>query len=403
MADFAKKKQDAVSWAPKALEEPIFVTRPRMPEKQAFMEAVDILWKSKWLTNNGAFHRELEARLRLLVGEGDVALTANGTLSLLLALKVAGVEAGKKIITTPFTFAATTHAVDWVGCEPVFADLDPVTGNIDPASVANLMDEDVAAVLPVHVFGTPCDHEALQAICDDANIPLVYDAAHSFATRLDGRSVFALGTVSSTSFHATKLFSTAEGGAVFVRGADDKLMCDRFKNFGIANQDTIERSGLNMKMSEFHAAFGLLGLDGVAQEIAQRQAIATTYMARLAGVDGIRAVTTGIGFEPNWSYFAICVDEVRAGISRDQLFNQLTTLNIHCRKYFYPLTSRTPTYAHLPTAAEEHLPVAHRFEREVLCLPIFGELPESTAAYIGDVIRMQAGYPPISKQAAPTG
>lgn len=400
LADFANQKQGATDWVPKALEEPIFVTRPRMPQKQAFIEAVDILWKSKWLTNNGAFHRELEARLQLLVGEGEVALTANGTLALLLALKVAGVETGKKVITTPFTFAATTHAVDWVGCEPVFADIDPVTGNIDPVSVANLMDDDVAAVLAVHVFGTPCDDEALQTICKEADIPLVYDAAHSFGTSVGGRSVFAMGTASATSFHATKLFSTAEGGAVFVRDADDKLRCDRFKNFGIANQDTIERSGLNMKMSEFHAAFGLLGLDGVNREIALRQAIATTYMARLAGVDGIRAVTTGIGFEPNWSYFAICVDEARVGISRDALFGALAALNIHCRKYFHPLTSRTPTYAHLPTASAEHLPVAHRFEREVLCLPVYGDLSVKTAAYIGDVIRHLAGYAPISKQMA---
>lgn len=379
------------------------MTRPRMPNKQAFIDAVDILWKNKWLTNNGAFHRELEARLRLVVGKGEVALTANGTLALLLALKVANVTAGKKIITTPFTFAATTHAIDWVGCEPVFADIDPVTGNIDPANVADLMSEDVAAVLPVHVFGTPCDNDALQLICDEAKIPLVYDAAHSFGTSIDGRSVFTLGSVSATSFHATKLFSTAEGGAVFVRNADEKLMCDRFKNFGIANQDTIERSGLNMKMSEFHAAFGLLGLDSVWDEVAQRQAIATTYMGLLAGIDGISAVTTGIGFEPNWSYFAIRVDESRTGISRDQLFDKLAALNIHCRKYFYPLTSRTPTYAHLPTASAECLPIAHRFEQEVLCLPIYGDLPVSTASFISNIIRSLTGYEPISNHRSSAG
>ncbi|MEN0000153.1 MAG: DegT/DnrJ/EryC1/StrS family aminotransferase [Pseudomonadota bacterium] len=398
MAEFAKIQPSGPVWVPEALEEPVFVTRPRMPEKAAYKQAIDRLWDNKWLTNNGEFHRALETRLQNLVGEGEVALTANGTLSLLLALKIAGVEPGKKIITTPFTFAATTHAIDWVGCEPVFADIDPVTGNIDPAIVANLVDEDVAAVLPVHVFGTPCDHGALQAICDDAGMPLVYDAAHSFATKLDGRSVFALGTASATSFHATKLFSTAEGGAVFVRSREEKQLCDRFKNFGIASQDKIERSGLNMKMSEFHAAFGLLGLDGVQHEIEQRQAIATTYMARLAGIDGIRAVTTGIGFEPNWSYFAICVDEKRAGISRDDLFDALAALTIHCRKYFYPLTSHTPAYAVLETAGEGNLPVAHRFEREVMCLPIFGDLPLSSAGYIADAIRALVGYPPISNR-----
>ena len=376
-----------------SLESPIFVTKTRMPPKEEYFRALDELWESQWVTNNGLFHRKLEAKLTDFVGEGQVCLTANGTLSLLLALKVAGVMPGTEVITTPFTFPATTHAIDWLNCTPVFSDIDPVTGNIDPERISPLISSRTSAILATHVYGTPCDDARLSEICDPLDIPIIYDAAHAFGVRVDGRSALALGRASSTSFHATKLFSTGEGGAVFIPSEDDKTLIARMKNFGIVDQENIALSGLNMKLSEFHAAFGLVGFDGVAGEIERRAEIAQLYIDKLAQLPGVTIVTRGEGFTPNWSYFAIRIDEKPAGISRDALFEAMRNININCRKYFYPLMSSIPIYEHLPSARPDLLPVATRFADEVLCLPIYGDLGVGTAERIASLVHRLISNP----------
>ncbi len=354
----------------KPLDVPIYVTRPRMPSREAYNEKLDVLWESKWLTNKGTFHQELEAKLKRFVNRGEVTLVANGTLSILLALKAAGVEKGASIVTTPFTFPATTHAVEWLGCRPIFADIDPVSGNICPQSVKDRIEGDTQAILAVHVYGTPCDDDALSAF----GIPVVYDAAHAFGAEYNGRSLLTYGRASSTSFHATKLFSSVEGGAVFVPGEADKERIDRMRNFGILSESEVTMSGLNMKMSEFHAAFGLLAFEEVHHEIEERGEIASRYIEGLRDVEGVEIVTAGKGFTPNWSYFVIRIMPQDSGFDRDELHHFLQSLNINCRRYFRPLTSRIPTYKAEPTALDEMLPNAVRMEQEVLCLPMYGEL-----------------------------
>ena len=371
---------------PKKLNFPIYVTKPRMPSKKVYFAALDELWKSKWLTNNGKFHKALEEKIKILAGSGFVSLTANGTLSLLLALKLAGVKPGTEVITTPFSFPATTHSIDWMNCTPVFADIDPVTGNINPLHVKSLINHNTSAILATHVYGTPCDHDSLTDICDPLNIPIVYDAAHAFGVKKNGSSILTLGRASSTSMHATKLFTTTEGGAVFMPSFEDKFFVDKLKNFGISNQDNVDYSGINMKLSELHAAFGFVGFDNLETEIKNRADLAKIYIDKLSNLKGVTIVTTGDGFTPNWSYFVIRINEVEAGISRDTLFEILKSLNIYCRKYFSPLMSETPVYRNLPSANHNFLPIAHRFAREILCLPIYGDLESSIVKKISKAI-----------------
>ena len=358
------------------LDEAVFVTRPRMPDRQAFDAQLDRIWESRWLTNSGSFHNALEARVADFA-QTHASLTCNGTVSLLMALRLFGVKPGDRVVTTPFTFPATVHAIEWLGAEPVFADVEADTGNICAASVAGRLDGRVTAIMATHVYGTPCDHAQLQALADEHGLALIYDAAHAFGVTVGGESVLRWGDASSVSFHATKLFSTVEGGAVFVGDETLKARLDRMRNFGILNENEIAMSGLNMKMSELHAAFGTLTLDGVAAEIERRAAIAARYSDRLGRLPGLRVISRGEGFQPNWSYYAIAIDADAFGVSRDTVHAALRSLNINLRKYFHPLVSEVPVYADLPTAREDRLPEAAKLAREVLCLPIYGELSDA--------------------------
>ena len=358
------------------LDKAVFVTRPRMPDRQAFDAQVDRIWESRWLTNSGSCHNALEARVADFA-QAHASLTCNGTMSLLMALRLFGVKPGDRVITTPFTFPATVHAIEWLGAEPVFADVEPDTGNICAASAAERLDDRVTAIMATHVYGTPCDHARLKPLAERHGVALIYDAAHAFGVTVDGESVLRWGDASSVSFHATKLFSTVEGGAVFVGDETLKARLDRMRNFGILNENEIAMSGLNMKMSELHAAFGTLTLDGVAAEIERRAAIAARYSDRLGRLPGLRVISRGDGFQPNWSYYAIAIDADAFGVSRDVVHAALRSLNINLRKYFHPLVSEVPVYAQLPTAQADRIPDAARLSREVLCLPIYGELADA--------------------------
>jgi dTDP-4-amino-4,6-dideoxygalactose transaminase len=353
--------------------EPIYVMRPTMPDPKAYGLMLEEIWRSRWLTNNGKFHDELERALSSHLKVPNISLVGNGTLAVLLALRAAGIRGGS-VVTTPFTFPATTHCLEWLGARPIFADVDPTTGNVDPHSVRERVAPDTTAILAVHVYGRPCDHEALQKIARDNKLKLVYDAAHAFGVEVDGQSILTWGDASAISFHATKLFSTVEGGAVIVPNKENKGYVDRLKNFGIVDEETVREPGINARMNELQAAFGLLRLGDIGQEIAGRRAVAAIYDSMLSQTAGIHIITRDGAFTRNYAYYAIRVDGDEAGVSRDAIHDALKRQNVLTRKYFHPIVSSTVSYAHLPTASRRELPVAYRLDEQVLCLPMYGSL-----------------------------
>ena len=362
------------------------VMRPSLPDLHAYTELLGSIWASRWLTNLGKFHVELETRIAEYLGVEHLSLVSNGTLALLLALRMAGVRGGS-VVTTPFTFPATTHCIEWLNATPIFADVELGTGNIDPNSVRERIQADTKAILAVHVYGTPCDHQALQDIADEHGLALVYDAAHAFGVEVDGRSILNWGDASTLSFHATKLFSTVEGGAVVVPSAQDKEHIDRLRNFGIVDEETVVESGLNAKLNELQAAYGLLRLPAVSQEIEARKAVAAVYDGILGGLDGLEIITKSTDTNRNFSYYAVRILCHESPINRDHVYETMKGQNIFLRKYFHPLLSSCPAYADLPSAAEAALPNASRLDKEVLCLPMYGSLAPETAARVAERLR----------------
>jgi dTDP-4-amino-4,6-dideoxy-D-glucose transaminase len=367
------------------LSEPVYVTRPTMPALNDYTEYLRGIWERRWLTNDGMLHQELERRLCAYLGVEHLSLFCNGTIALLVALNALGIDSGE-VITTPFTFPATAHVLYWNGLRPVFCDIDETTFNIDPNHIERLIGPDTKAILAVHVYGTPCDVDALQAIAGRHGLHVIYDAAHAFGVKYRGRPIVDYGDVSMLSFHATKLFSTIEGGALVSRTAAQRSRINFLKNFGIAGEEEVIGPGINGKMDEFQAAFGLLHLRMVADEIALRKGIAGIYRERLARVPGLTMLRDSDSTQPNYAYFPILVNPGAYGPNRDALFQALRSCNIISRKYFYPLVSRAPCYAALPSAAPSGLPVAERAASRVLCLPIYGTLPCQTVHTICDVI-----------------
>lgn len=351
-----------------------------MPDLDEFREALEEIWQSKWLTNFGTFHERLEAALAEYLGVPYISLFANGTLPLLTALHALGVKG--EVITTPYTFVATTHSLWWNDLTPVFVDVDPVTGNIDPSLVEAAVSPRTCAVMPVHVYGTPCDTAAISDIARRHGLKVIYDAAHAFAVKRDGRSILMEGDISTLSFHATKVFNTLEGGAVVVNDADMKKRMDYLKNFGFEDEVTVTGPGINSKMDEIRAAFGLLNLRNMDGALARRAAVAESYRAAFSAVPGLRFLSPGPGVEPNNSYFPVFIDEATFGISRDELYARLRSRGILCRRYFYPLVSEFAPYSSLPSAAPSNLPVATRLSRQVLCLPIHQDLTDGEVAQV---------------------
>lgn len=366
-----------------AADKPIYVTQPFMPPLEDFTSYLREIWASKFITNGGQFHHRLESALAEYLGVKHLALFTNGTLGLLTALQTLRITG--EVITTPYSFAATAHSVLWNGLKPVFADIDPHTCNLDPDCIEAAITPQTTAIMPVHCYGAPCDVDRIQRIADTYGLKVIYDAAHAFGVRLRGESLLNHGDLSVLSFHATKVFTTVEGGAIVCPDAKTKQRIEYLKNFGIADEVTVMAAGINGKMSEVHAAFGLLQLEHVDRLIDRRSQIAATYTRHLAPVPGIRIPQALPDTRPNHSYFPIFVGP-EFPISRDALFEQLKARGINTRRYFFPLLSSMPMYRGLPSAAPGRLPHAVRAADEVMCLPIYPALADDDVLRVVEAI-----------------
>jgi len=369
----------------KPFDEPIYVTRPLLPPLEALNARLAEIWSARWLTNAGEQHERLGRVIRDYLDVPEVSLFNNGTIALLAAVRALGMRG--EVITTPFTFPATPHAISWSGATPVFCDIDPVTMTIDPARVEALITPKTTGILAVHVYGIPCDVVALQSIADRHGLKLVYDAAHAFGTRINGVGIGNFGDASMFSFHATKLFHSAEGGALTCGSAPSREAFDHLKNFGILGQEDVDVVGINGKMNELQAALGLAVLDCVPDELRCRHAIIARYRERLGATAGVTLMPEPPGVESSCQYFVVRIDRKAFGCSRDVVFDRLKTYNVLARKYFYPLCSDYACYSALPSSAPDLLPVATEVVREVLCLPLYGTLPLSAVDAICDMIQ----------------
>lgn len=356
----------------KVIKEPIFVTRPLLPDIEKINSRMREIWKSKWITNNGNMHQELEKQLRSYLQVDNLSLFNNGTSALLLGIKALGLKG--EVITTPFTFPATLQALDWNGLTPVFCDIDPQSLNIDADKIESLITEETCAILGVHVFGNPCEVEKIQLIAERYNLKVIYDGAHVFGTKIGDEAIGRFGDMTMFSFHATKLFNTVEGGGLAFRGDHLKERLDLLKNFGIAGPEEVLLSGLNAKMNEIQAAVGLEVLKIVEEERTRRIQIKEVYESNLKGINGIRIVTDLEEEKNSLQYFVIAINEENYGKSRDWVHEELKKYNIYTRKYFYPLCSDFDWYKHLESAQACKLPQAHKAVNQVLAMPFYGEL-----------------------------
>lgn len=355
-------------------EKRIMVTSPLLPELDDFIPYLKEIWDSKWLTNNGHFHQELEKKLAEYLNVPYLSLFTNGTLPLIAALQAERITG--EVITTPYSFVATTHSIWWNGIKPVFVDIDPVTCNMDPAKIEAAITSQTTAIMPVHVYGQPCDTEAIQEIADKYGLKVIYDAAHTFGVKVNGESILKAGDMSTLSFHATKVYNTIEGGALIMKDAKTKQRIDYIKNFGFSGETTIVAPGINAKMDEVRAAYGLLNLKQVDAAIAWRKQLANQYRATLCDVEGITFFEEIEGIQHNYAYFPIFVDAEKFGMTRDDLYFKMRENNIFGRRYFYPLISTFSTYKSLPSAAPSNLPIATKKSDEVICLPMYKGLTE---------------------------
>lgn len=362
----------------------ITVTSPLLPNLDEFTDSLKEIWESKWITNNGQFHQKLEAALAEYLKVPYVSLFTNGTLPLLTALQALRITG--EVITTPYSFVATTHALWWNGIKPVFVDIDPSTGNIDPQKIEAAITPRTTAILPVHVYGKPCDTEAIQAIADKYGLKVIYDAAHAFGVEVNGESLLNAGDMSTLSFHATKVFNTIEGGAMVMHDEKTKQRIDYLKNFGFANEVEVVGPGINSKMDEIRSAYGLLNLKQVDAAIAARQKVAVAYREALRNVDGISFWDDMPGVRHNYSYFPIFVDAKKYGMTRDELYMKMKDQGVWGRRYFYPLISEFSTYRGLESSRPENLLNAHMMADTVICLPMHHALREEEINRIIDCI-----------------
>ena len=362
----------------------ITVTTPLLPDLDDFNQMLKEIWDKKWLTNNGSFHQQLEAALCEYLKVPYISLFTNGTLPLITALQALNISG--EVITTPYSFVATTHSLWWNGIKPVFVDIDPATGGIDPERIESAITPRTSAIMPVHVYGKPCRTQEIQAIADKYGLRVIYDAAHAFGVEVNGKSILEEGDMSTLSFHATKVYGTAEGGALVMHDAKMKERIDYLKNFGFASETEVVAPGINGKMDEIRSAFGLLNLRQVDAAIEARHQVAIRYREALRPVEGIDFWDDMPGVRHNYGYFPVFVDAVRYGMTRDELFNKLREHHILARRYFYPLISEFSTYRGLPSAARENLPNAVRMADTVICLPMHHELTEADLNRILDLI-----------------
>ena len=394
----------------------ITVTSPLLPNLDEFTELLKKIWASKWITNNGDFHKQLEAALKEYLGVPQVSLFTNGTLPLLTALQAMRITG--EVITTPYSFVATTHSIWWAGCKPVFVDIDPRTGNLDPEKIEAAITPKTTAIMPVHCYGKPCDVRRIKEIADIYGLKVIYDAAHAFALEIPSdeadykrafdetrnalepcapvkrgeqsvktESILNWGDISTLSFHATKVYNTVEGGAMVTHDAETKRRIDFLKNFGFANETTVVGPGINSKVDELRAAYGLLNLKQVDATIAARQRVAVKYRETLRGVDGITFFDDMPGVKHNYSYFPIFINEKVYGMSRDALYAKMKDASVLGRRYFYPLISEFSTYRGLESANPANLPNAHKMADSVLCLPMHHELSDEDIERTLDLIK----------------
>lgn len=394
----------------------ITVTSPLLPDLDEFHELLKQIWDSKWITNNGQFHKQLEAALREYLGVPQVSLFTNGTLPLLTALQALRITG--EVITTPYSFVATTHSIWWNGCKPVFVDIDPRTGNLDPEKIEAAITPKTTAIMPVHCYGKPCDVRRIKEIADTYGLKVIYDAAHAFALeipkneedykrafdearnalepcnpvkrdeqKVETESILNWGDMSTLSFHATKVYNTIEGGAMIMHDMATKKRIDDLKNFGIHDEVTVVGPGINSKMDEMRSAYGLLNLRQVDAAIAARQQVAIKYREALRDVEGITFFDDMPGVKHNYSYFPIFIDEKAFGMSRDALYTKMKAANVLGRRYFYPLISEFSTYRGLESANPKNLPNAHKMADSVLCLPMHHELRDEDIQRTIDLIK----------------
>jgi dTDP-4-amino-4,6-dideoxygalactose transaminase len=363
----------------------IYITQPTLPPLEKLIDHLEKIWESKWITNNGEYHQKFEEALCDFLNMTNCSLFTNGTLALIVGLKALGIKG--EVITTPFSFVATTHALLWNGLKPVFCDIEENTCNIDPEKIESLITPKTSAILPVHVYGNPCNVERIKELSNEYGLKIIYDAAHAFNTKINGKTILNYGNMSVLSFHATKVFNTIEGGAVITNDEKLKKQLDHLKNFGFVDKETVTATGINARMDELRAVYGLLELEIIEKESKKRKKVADQYRTNLKNIEGLKLLEEIEGVTHYNPYFPIFIDSNSYGKSRDQVFEELKKYNIYARKYFYPLINKFIPYRNLPSASYNNLLTAEKIARQVLCLPIYGDLKIETIDYICEILK----------------
>ena len=368
-----------------AAQNQITVTSPLLPNLEEYNALLQDIWNRKWITNNGYYHQQLEQALAEYLGVPYISLFTNGTLPLITALQALGITEGE-VITTPYSFVATSHSIWWNKLKPVFVDIEEDTCGMNPAKIEEAITDKTVAIMPVHCYGKPCKTDEIDAIAKKHGLKVIYDAAHAFGVKVNGESILNAGDISTLSFHATKVYNTIEGGALVCHSAEMKHQIDNLKNFGFRGEVTVEAPGINGKMDEVRAAYGLLNLKQVDAAIEARKQVADAYRAALKDVKGIRFFDDMTGIRHNYSYFPIFVDAEQYGMTRDELYEKMKAANIYGRRYFYPLITAFDPYKDYPSASPENLPVATKIADQVICLPMHHALNEEDVERIVKVI-----------------
>lgn len=363
----------------------ITVTTPLLPDLDEFYSLLKEIWKSKWITNNGRFHQQLERELADYLKVPYISLFTNGTLPLITALQALRISG--EVITTPYSFVATTHALWWNGIKPVFVDVNPHNCGLDPSKIEAAITPKTTAIMPVHCYGRPCDIKGIQEVADKYGLKVIYDSAHAFGVEIEGESILNAGDVSTLSFHATKVYDTVEGGAMVMHDKKTKERIDYLKNFGFAGEVTVVAPGINSKMDELRAAYGIINLKNIDKAILKRKEIAIKYRESLKDIEGLTFFDDIPGVRHNYSYFPIFIDSKKFGKTRDQLYEEMRNQHILSRRYFYPLISEFSTYRGLPSASKENLPIAHKLANSVLCIPMHHELSHEDLNKIIEIIK----------------
>lgn len=365
-------------------EEQITVTSPLLPSLEELNVYLQDIWQRKWVTNNGYYHKELEKALCEYLDVPYISLFTNGTLPLITALQALRITG--EVITTPYSFVATTHSLWWNGITPVFVDIEPDTCNIDPDKIEAAITSRTTAIMPVHVYGNPCHVKRIQEIADKYGLKVIYDAAHAFGVKVDGENILNAGDMSVLSFHATKVYNTVEGGALVVRDEQSKRNIDYLKDFGFAGETEVVAPGINGKMDEIRSVYGLLNLKQVDAAIEARHRVAVCYREALRNVEGITFMNDTPNVQHNYSYFPIFVDAEKYGMTRDELYFKMKAHNVLGRRYFYPLISSFCTYRELESAVPANLPNAHKIAETVICLPMHHALGEDNLGRILNIL-----------------